>query len=62
MDQLVNKRVGVQHVLTGLCIGFLPINMNYLFEVCMKKGFNYMGKITGSGIIILPYVVVELHA
>ncbi len=62
MDQLVNKRVGIQHIKTGLCIGFLPIDYNYLYEVCMKKGFVYSGIIIESGIIMVPVVMVELHA
>ena len=59
--KLINKRLVVVLSDTQEVIGNMPVLYNMLF-LCIKKGYKYSGTIKGSGLVPIPYVVVNLYA
>lgn len=59
--QLVNKRLAVVLASTQEVIGNLPVSYNYL-NLCIKKGKRYSGEIKSSGLLPIPFIVVNLYA
>lgn len=58
---IVNKRLVVILTDTGEVIGNLPVKYNYL-NICMKKDKKYSGTVKSSGLVPIPYIVVNLYA
>lgn len=61
LDQLVNRRLVVILSNTNEVIGNIPVRYNYI-NLCTKKGIKYSGNIISSGLIPIPYIVVNLYA
>ena len=59
--QLINKRLAVVLTSTQEVIGNLPVSYNYL-NLCIKKGKRYSGAIKSSGLLPIPFIVVNLYA
>ena len=57
---LYNGRLVVILSSTGEILGNLPTKYNYLIE-CIKSGVSYTGEVRSSGLIPVPYIVVDLY-
>lgn len=58
--QLINRRLVVILSDTKEVIGNLPVRYNNL-NLCIKKGIEYCGNIISSGVVPIPYIVVNLY-
>jgi hypothetical protein len=58
-ETLQGNRVIVEHANSGVAIGNLPTQFNYL-PLCQKKGYRYSGEVTASRVAPVPLVEVHL--
>lgn len=60
-DSIYNGRLVVILSSTREILGNLPTKFNYLIE-CIKNGVHYTGDVHSSGVIPVPYILVNLYA
>lgn len=60
-NTLVNKRLVVIDLDSGLILGNVPVEYNFLFSSCLNKGREYIGTVKHTNENPYNIIMVELH-